>query len=125
MARRTTGTATTAVKKNYSTTRTLGSAPRSALTLAEVRTVRREIFAAAARSGATNLRIFGSVARGEAGPNSDLDVLVDLQPGRSLLDLGSFLMDLQDLVGRKVDVVTEDSLHWYIRDRILQEAEPL
>jgi uncharacterized protein len=86
---------------------------------------REQILALAARHGAHNIRIFGSVARGEAGPNSDIDVLVDLDPGRSLFDLGGFLMDLQDLLGRKVAVVTEKGLHWYIRDRVLKEAMPL
>jgi predicted nucleotidyltransferase len=86
---------------------------------------RQEILAAAARHDARNVRIFGSVARGEAGPESDVDVLVDLEPGRSLFDLGGFLMDLQDLLGRKVDVVTEKGLHWNIRDRVLKEAVPL
>jgi hypothetical protein len=54
-----------------------------------------------------------------------LDLLVDLEEGRSLLDLGGLLMDLQELLHRKVDVVTEKGLHWYIRDKILQEAKPL
>jgi hypothetical protein len=69
--------------------------------------------------------VFGSAARGEAGAESDVDILVDLDADRSLLDLGGLLMDLQDLLGRKVDVVTENALHWYIRDRVLQEALPL
>jgi hypothetical protein len=86
---------------------------------------RDEILRVAALHGARNVRIFGSVARGEAGPQSDLDVLVDLDPGRSLLDLGGFLMDLQDLLGCKVDVVTEKGLHWYVRNRVLEEAVPL
>ncbi|HXG08745.1 MAG TPA: nucleotidyltransferase family protein [Gemmataceae bacterium] len=86
---------------------------------------REEILQIADRHGARNLRIFGSVARGEAGPESDVDVLVDLEPGRSLFDLGGLLMDLQELLGRKVDVVTEAGLHWYIRERVLDEAVPL
>jgi hypothetical protein len=86
---------------------------------------REEILRLAARHGAHNLRVFGSAARGEAGPDSDVDFLVELDPDRSLLDLGSLLMDLQDLLGRKVDLVTEKALHWYIRDRILREAVPL
>ncbi len=68
------------------------------------------------------MRLFGSVSRGEAGSQSDVDILVDLEPGRSLLDLGGLLMDLEDLLGRKVDVVTEQGLHWYIRDKVLKEA---
>ena len=86
---------------------------------------RSEILHIAARRGARNIRVFGSVARGEAGPDSDVDFLVELEPDRSLLDLGGLLMDLQDLLGRKVDVVTEKGLHWYIRDRVLEEAVPL
>jgi predicted nucleotidyltransferase len=86
---------------------------------------REEIFRISARHGARNIRLFGSVVRGESGPDSDIDFLVDLEKGRSLLDLGGLLMDLQQLIGRRVDVVTEKGLHWYIRDRILKEARPL
>ncbi len=86
---------------------------------------RSEILRLAARRGARNIRVFGSVARGDARPDSDVDFLVELEPDRSLLDLGGLLMDLQDLLGRKVDVVTEKGLHWYIRDRVLEEAVPL
>ncbi len=86
---------------------------------------REEILRIAARHGARNVRLFGSVARGEADDGSDVDVLVDMEPGRSLLDMGGLLMDLRELLGRDVDVVTEPSLHWYIRDRILREAVPL
>jgi len=74
---------------------------------------------------AGKIRVFGSIARGEAGPDSDIDLLVELEPGRSLLDLGGLLMDLQDLLGHRVELVTEGSLHWYIRDRVLKEAVPL
>jgi predicted nucleotidyltransferase len=86
---------------------------------------RREILLLAVRHGATNVRVFGSVARGEADAASDLDVLVDLEPGRSLLDLGGLLMDLQQLLGREVDVVTVRGLRPRIRERVLQEAVPL
>jgi len=86
---------------------------------------REEILQLAARYGARNVRIFGSVARGEARPDSDVDVLVDLEPGRSLLDLGGLLMDLQDLLGCRVDVVTERGLRPRIRERVLREAVPL
>ena len=86
---------------------------------------REAILSLAARHGARNVRIFGSAARGDSGPDSDVDFLVDLEPRRSLLDLGGLLMDLRELLGRDVDVVTEPSLHWYIRDRILREAVPL
>lgn len=90
-----------------------------------LRNKREEILRLAARRGARNVRVFGSAASGRAGPDSDVDFLVELEPGRSLFDLGGLLMDLQDLLGRPVDVVTEKGLHWYIRDRILKEAVPL
>lgn len=84
-----------------------------------------EILAIAAKHGARNVRVFGSVALGTADVNSDVDFLVDLADDRSLFDLGGLLMDLQTLLGRKVDVVTEKALHWYIRDRVLAEARLL
>ena len=86
---------------------------------------RDEILAVARKHGARRLRLFGSVARGEARPDSDVDFLVDLEPGRSLLDLGGLLVDLQSLLGCKVDVVTEPGLRPRIRQRVLQEARPL
>jgi len=86
---------------------------------------RQEILKLAAKYGASHVRVFGSVANGTADENSDIDLLVDLEEGRSLFDLGGMLMDLQDLLQRKVDIVTDKALHWYIRDRILKEAEPL
>jgi predicted nucleotidyltransferase len=86
---------------------------------------RSEILRLATSRGARSVRVFGSVARGEAGPESDIDLLVELEPGRSLLDLSNLLLDLQDLLGCKVDVVTEKGLHSLIRDRVLREAVPL
>jgi predicted nucleotidyltransferase len=86
---------------------------------------REAILALAAKHGASNVRVFGSVAEGKADEASDVDFLVDMAPGRSLFDMGGLLMDLQDLLGRKVDVVTEAGLHWYIRDRVIQQARPL
>lgn len=86
---------------------------------------REEILKVALQRGAKNVRIFGSVVRGETTSDSDIDFLVDLEPGRSLFDLGGLWMDLQDLLGRDVDLVTENALHWYIRDRVLAEAKPL
>jgi len=86
---------------------------------------RDEILKIAAQHGARNLRVFGSLATGKAGPRSDLDLLVEFEPGRSLLDHVALVQDLEDLLGRKVDVVTEKALHWYIRDRVLREAVPL
>jgi uncharacterized protein len=86
---------------------------------------REEILRIAAVHGARNLRVFGSVARGEADESSDIDLLVDMEPGRSLLDLAALFSDLSDLLGRKVDVVTEKGLYWLLRRRILKEAKPL
>lgn len=86
---------------------------------------RQEILAIAARHGASNLRVFGSVARGEAGPESDLDILVEMQPDKSLMDHIALMQDLEDLLQRNVDVVSERALHWYIRDQVLAEATPL
>lgn len=86
---------------------------------------RREILRIAARHGAHNVRLFGSTARGEDRPESDLDLLVDMESGRSLLDLVGLGQDLEDLLQRKVDVLTETSVHPALRARILAEARPL
>jgi len=86
---------------------------------------RQEIERIAAQHGARNVRLFGSAARGEATDESDLDFLVEMEPGRSLLDLAALRNDLMDLLGREVDVVTEDSLYWLLRRKILREARPL
>jgi len=83
---------------------------------------RNDILATAARHGARNVRVFGSVARGEADDASDVDFLVDMEPGRSLLDLGGLLMDLQELLGCEVDVATPNGLKPRIRERVLREA---
>lgn len=86
---------------------------------------RDEIKRISLKNGARHVRIFGSVANQTAGPDSDVDFLVDLDEGRSLIDLGGLLMDLQDLLGCKVDVVTEKGLHWYLKDKILKEAKAI
>ena len=86
---------------------------------------RAEILDIATRHGARHVRIFGSVARGESGPDSDVDFLVEMEPRRSLLDVSHLILDLQDLLGRKVDVVEPEGLHWYIRDEVLKEAVAL
>lgn len=91
----------------------------------EIAERRAEILEAAGRHGATNVRVFGSVARGDAGPGSDIDLLVDLEPGRDLLDLGGLLSDLEDLLGCSVHLVTTPALHWSIRESVLREAVPL
>jgi predicted nucleotidyltransferase len=83
---------------------------------------REEILRIAAKHGARNVRVFGSVARGDADEASDIDFLVEMEPGRSLLDMGGLLMDLRDLLGRDVDVVSERGLNQRIRDRVLGEA---
>jgi uncharacterized protein len=83
---------------------------------------REAILRICAKHGARNVRVFGSVARGEADEQSDIDLLVDTEPGRSLLDLGGLLMDLQALLGQNVDVVTERGLKPRIRERVLAEA---
>lgn len=86
---------------------------------------RQQILAIAEKYGARNVRIFGSVARGEARPDSDIDFLVELEQGRSLFDLGGLLYELQSLLGVEVDVVTENGLRARIRERVLREAVPL
>ncbi|MEK6720584.1 MAG: nucleotidyltransferase family protein [Chloroflexota bacterium] len=85
----------------------------------------REIRQLGARHGALNVRVFGSYARGNPGPSSDLDLLVQMKPGRTLLDLVGFQQDVADLLGISVDVVTERGLSRYIRDAILADARPL
>jgi hypothetical protein len=93
---------------------------------AEVLKAKREqVLNIARQHGARHVRIFGSVARGDAGPLSDIDFLVEMEPGRSLLDLGGLVTDLQELLGRNVDVVTERGLKARIRARVLEEAIPL
>lgn len=90
-----------------------------------VREEREEILRIAAKHGARNLRLFGSVARGEADAESDLDFLVDMEPGRSLLDLGGLQAELESLLGCRVDIVTERGLKARIRERVLKEAVPV
>jgi hypothetical protein len=86
---------------------------------------RQEILDLAQQYGAKNVRVFGSIARGEDDEQSDIDFLVEMEPTRSLFDLGGFMMSLQELLGRPVDVVTEDGLKMRIRERVLQEAVAL
>jgi predicted nucleotidyltransferase len=86
---------------------------------------REEILRLCATYGARNVRVFGSVVRGEASDQSDIDFLVEFEPGRSLLDQAGLVLDLEELLGRKVDVVTEGGLYWLLRRRILKEARPL
>jgi predicted nucleotidyltransferase len=86
---------------------------------------KEQILTLAAKYGASDVRVFGSVARGTADENSDVDFLVNLAPGRSLFDLGGLLYELQKLLGRNVDVITPAGLRPRIRDRVLKEAVPI
>ena len=95
------------------------------MTLETVRGRRGRLLDLAARHGARNLRVFGSVARGEADVASDLDLLVDLEPGRSLIDLGALLSAIDAEMGTRVDVVTEAGLRPALRERVLRDAVPL
>jgi predicted nucleotidyltransferase len=90
-----------------------------------IKTRREEILRLATRHGAANVRIFGSAARGEDTPSSDIDFLVTMEPGRSLLDKAGLLADLRELLGREVDVVEDDAIYWLLRRRILKEARPV
>ena len=82
----------------------------------------RDILRITARHGADNVRVFGSAARGECRPDSDIDVLIDLAPDRSLLDIVAIKQDLEDLLGLEVHVVTMESVSPYIRDQVIKEA---
>ena len=86
---------------------------------------RDELLALARRRGVTAIRVFGSMSRGDADEDSDVDLLVTLSPGTSALALGGLLMDAKELLGRRVDVVTEASLHPALRERILADAVTL
>ena len=90
-----------------------------------LRDKRADILRIAAAHGAREVRVFGSAARGELAPDSDIDVIVKLHPGHSLLDLVAIKQDLEDLLGRKVDVVTEAAISPYIREHVLKEAVSL
>jgi uncharacterized protein len=96
------------------------------MTLDELKASKREeILRLASKRGARNLRVFGSVARGENDAESDIDFLVDLEPGRSLMDLGGLQSDLERLLGGKVDVVSSRGLRERVREHILRDAVPL
>ena len=90
-----------------------------------IETHRSELIALAQRRGVTGLRVFGSMSRNDAREHSDVDLLVTLLPGTSALALGGLLLDAQQLLGRRVDVVTEASLHPALRARVLADAVPL
>ena len=86
---------------------------------------RREILEIAARHGARNVRVFGSFAAGDPRPDSDVDLLVELDPGRSLFDQIDLKHYLEELLARRVEVAEPEGIHWYIRDRVLAGALPL
>jgi predicted nucleotidyltransferase len=90
-----------------------------------VRGFKEDIARIATAHGARNVRVFGSASRGEAGPASDLDLLVDMSEGRNLLDLIAFSNELEDVLGIDVDVVTEAGLSPYLREQIVSEAVAL
>jgi len=90
-----------------------------------LREKRDEILRLAEKHGAINVRVFGSVARNEEGEGSDVDFLVDAGPETSQFFPGGLLSDLEQLLGRRVDILTTTALHWYIRDKVLREAKPL
>ncbi len=98
---------------------------RGAVTLEDLRARRDEILMIAARHGACDVRVFGSVVRGDATPTSDVDFLVRMEPGRSLIDRARLLVELRELLGCAVDVATESSLRPRVRERALREAVPL
>lgn len=91
----------------------------------QLENVRERILVAARNHGATDVRVFGSFARGEERPDSDIDLLVRFEAGRSLLDRIALMQEIEDLTGRKVDVVNERALHWFVRDSVIAEAVAL
>jgi predicted nucleotidyltransferase len=97
----------------------------SAATLQDLRRRRDELLTIASRHGATDVRVFGSVARGDDTGDRDVDFLVRLEKGRSLLDLVALKHSLQDTLSRAVDVVSENGIFHYLRPRLLHEAKPL
>ena len=86
---------------------------------------RQQILAIATKNGVKDVRVFGSMVRDDAHPGSDVDLLVELKTGKTGFALGGFLMDVQDLLNRSVDVVTVNALHPAIREQVLREAQPL
>ncbi len=95
------------------------------LTRDDIRSRRREILEIAGRYGAHDVRIFGSVARGDTTEDSDLDLLVRFEPDRSLLDHGGLIMDLRELLGIKVDVIDEEAMRERFRNHVIKEVIPL
>jgi predicted nucleotidyltransferase len=98
---------------------------RQPLTLADLRRQRDRILELAHQRGVSNIRVFGSVARGEASLTSDVDLLLDMDPERSILDLGGFAIEVAELLESRVDVVETESLGGRMRERVLEEAVSL
>ena len=95
------------------------------MSLEGLRTHRPQILELAARHGARRVRVFGSTVRGDDRPNSDIDLLVDVEPGRTLLDVIALEQDLEELLGRSVHILTDAGLSPYLQQRILAEAATL
>ncbi|PWR76340.1 nucleotidyltransferase family protein [Methanospirillum stamsii] len=93
--------------------------------LEDIQALRDTIVTIAQSHGAHNIRVFGSFIRGEQNPDSDLDLLADIDPDKSLLDQAAIIRELEGLLNIKVDLVEPGCLHWYIKDAIMQEAIPL
>ena len=90
-----------------------------------IKVKREEILQIAAEHGARNVRLIGSVARGDAGPDSDVDLLVELEPGCTLLDHAALILELEKLLGHKIDVASDLGLRHRVKERVLAEAVPL
>ena len=90
--------------------------------LSDIQAIREEIIAIAMTHGAYNIRIFGSFVRGEQKKDSDLDLLADIDPDKSLIDQAALIRELEELLHIKVDLVEPDCLHWFIKDTVMQEA---
>lgn len=111
------------VKNKNAYTSVHGEAARAFRELLQAK--REDILRTATAHGVSNVRVFGSVVRGEADAESDIDLLVDVEPGRTLFDLSELLADLQNLLGHDIDIVTEKGLNRRMRERVLKEAVPL
>lgn len=98
---------------------------KMSMTLNDLRKEREHIKKIAQKHGAGNIRVFGSISRGEEGPDSDIDFLVDFEADRSLFDLVGLKLELEELLGYKVDLVTEGGIHRLISSRVMKEAVPL
>jgi predicted nucleotidyltransferase len=95
------------------------------VTMSSIHAQREAILNIARQYGASNIRVFGSVARGDSTDTSDLDLIVRFEPGRSLLDHGGLVMDLSELLGRRVDVIDEDGMRPRFREQVMKEAVSL